>query len=165
MSRERVIAYGSRLLTKCERRYCVTWRELLAVVTFVKQHRSYLVSQRFILRTDHRELTWLCNFHDPEGQLARWLKRLQELDFETIHRQGKKHTNADALSHLPCRQSGRKSHQDKPMTAVAAMSLQPPPDGLSEGLSEGLHDVQLADPTLRPLLRGKEAGSKSNASE
>ena len=51
--RERVIAYGSRLLTKCKRRYCVTRRELLAVVNFVKQHRSYLVDQRFILRTDH----------------------------------------------------------------------------------------------------------------
>ena len=51
--REWVIAYGSRILTKCERRYCVTWRELLAVVTFVKQYHSYLVGQRFILRTDH----------------------------------------------------------------------------------------------------------------
>ena len=29
---ERVIAYGSRLLTKPERQYCVTRRELLAVV-------------------------------------------------------------------------------------------------------------------------------------
>ena len=34
---ERVVAYGSRLLTKPERRYCVTRRELLAVVTFTKQ--------------------------------------------------------------------------------------------------------------------------------
>ena len=32
--RERVIAYGSRLLTKPERQYCVTRRELLAVVVF-----------------------------------------------------------------------------------------------------------------------------------
>ena len=159
--RERDVAYGSRLLTKCERRYCVMRRELLAVVTFVKQYCSYSVGQRFILRTDHGALTWLCNFRDPEGQLARWLERLQELDFKTIHRQGKKHTNADALSRLPCRQCGRKIHQDQPMTAVAALSLQPPPDGLSEGL----RDAQLADPTLGPLLRGKEAGSKPTASE
>ena len=37
--RERVVAYASRVLTKSERRYCVTRRELLAVVTFVKQFR------------------------------------------------------------------------------------------------------------------------------
>ena len=46
---ERVVAYGSRLLTKLERRYCVTRRELLAVVTFSKQYRSYLTGQRFLL--------------------------------------------------------------------------------------------------------------------
>ena len=39
--RERVVAYGSRLLTKPERRYCVTRRELLAVVTFTRQYRCH----------------------------------------------------------------------------------------------------------------------------
>ena len=34
---EKVIAYGSRLMKKTERRYCATRRELLSVVTFVKQ--------------------------------------------------------------------------------------------------------------------------------
>ena len=36
--KERVIAYGSRTMTKEERRYCVTRQELLAVVNFVKQY-------------------------------------------------------------------------------------------------------------------------------
>ena len=95
--RERVISYGSRLLTKPERRYCVTRRELLAVVTFTRQYRSYLAGQRFTLRTDHDSLTWLRNFKEPEGQLVRWLEKLQEFDFEIVHRRGKKHSNADAL--------------------------------------------------------------------
>ena len=47
--RERVIAYGSRLLTKPERQYCVTRRELLAVVYFIQHYRPYLVCRRFTL--------------------------------------------------------------------------------------------------------------------
>lgn len=100
--RERPVAYGSRILTKPERRYCVTRRELLAVVTFIQMYRPYLAGRKFMLRTDHGSLTWLRNFKEPEGQLARWLERLQELEFDIVHRPGKAHCNADALSRLPC---------------------------------------------------------------
>ena len=71
--RERVIAYGSRTLSKPERQYCVTRRELLAVVAFTEHFRHYLLGQPFTLRTDHGSLTWLSNFKEPTGQLARWL--------------------------------------------------------------------------------------------
>ena len=94
--RERVIAYGSPALTKAERQYCVT------VVEFTRQYRSFLVGRKFVLCPDHGSLTWLRNFQDPEGQLARWIERLQELDFYIVHRRGRLHTNADALSRLPC---------------------------------------------------------------
>lgn len=107
---ERAIAYGSCLLSKAERQYCVTCRELLAVVTFTKQFKPYLTGHCFLLRTDHGSLTWLQNFKEPEGQLASWLEQLQEFDFEIVHRQGKQHVNADALSRLPCRQCGRENH-------------------------------------------------------
>ena len=101
---EHVIAYASRILTKPERRYCVTRRELLAVVTFVHHFRQYLLGRRFSLRTDHGSLTWLSHFKEPEGQLARWLERLQEYDFSITHRPRKKHQNADSLSRHPCTQ-------------------------------------------------------------
>lgn len=44
---ERVIAYASRALSKAEKRYCVTRKELLAVVSFVKYFRHYLYGQEF----------------------------------------------------------------------------------------------------------------------
>ena len=44
---------------------------------------------------------WLRNFKEPEGQLARWLERLEEFQFEIVHRKGKVHSNADALSRIP----------------------------------------------------------------
>ena len=131
---KQVIAYGSRLPTKSERQYCVTRQELLTVVTSTHQYRAYLTGQRFLLCTDHGSLTWLCNFKEPEGQLARWLERLQQFKFDTVHRKGKSHTNADALSHLPCRQYGRDSHATLTPTVVAATTLQPLHGDMKEGL-------------------------------
>ena len=104
--KERVIAYGSRTLTKEEQRYCVTRRELLAVVYFLKYYRHYLYGRHFLIRTDHGALRYLVNFKDPQGQLARWLEVLDTYDFDVQHRAGKSHGNADALSRGPCKQCG-----------------------------------------------------------
>eukprot|EP00731_Ephydatia_muelleri_P038701 Em0868g1a len=83
---ERVIAYASRSLTRPEQ-------------------RQYLLGREFTLRTDHGSLVWIRNFKEPEGQLARWLERLQEYNFTVVHRQGLRHCNVDALSRVPCRQN------------------------------------------------------------
>ena len=83
-SSEHVIAYASRLLTKPERNYCVMCKELLAVVTFLNHFRHYLISKPFTIRTDHGTLIWLQNFRSPEGQLARWLEKLQEYQFTIL---------------------------------------------------------------------------------
>ena len=97
---ERVVVYANRLLSKLERRYCVTCKELLAVVVFLHHFQQYLLGRKFILRTDHSSLVWLHNFKEPEGQLTRWLERLEEFQFEVVHRRGKAHCNADALSRM-----------------------------------------------------------------
>ena len=56
---ECVIAYASRSLTRPEQRYCVTRKELLAIVEFVHHFRHYLLGRKFTLRTDHGSLVWL----------------------------------------------------------------------------------------------------------
>ena len=104
---ERVIAYGSRSLSKAERNYCVTRRELLAVVVFLKKFRQFLLGREFDVRTDHGSLRWLVTFKDPEGQLARWNEVLGEYQPNIIHRAGRVHGNADGLSRKPCVQCGR----------------------------------------------------------
>ena len=56
---ERVISYGSYLLTPAQRRYCITRQELLALVRFTEQYKHYLLGTHFYVRTDHNSLTWL----------------------------------------------------------------------------------------------------------
>ena len=95
---ERVVGYASQTLSKAQRNYCTTHRELLAVVQMTRHFRHYLWGRRFHLRTDHSSIRWLLNYKDTEGMIARWLARLQEFDFSIEHRPGNKHLNADGLS-------------------------------------------------------------------
>ncbi|KRX74111.1 Retrovirus-related Pol polyprotein from transposon 17.6 [Trichinella sp. T6] len=82
----------------------------------------YLYGRKFTARTDHNSLKWLRNFWEPEGQVARWLEKLAEFDFEVVHRPGKKHKNADALSRRACRDCG--SSDDCLDIQVAGMALE-----------------------------------------
>ena len=99
---ERVIAYNSKSLNKPERRYCVTCKELLAIVSAVKHFHHYLYGKEFKIRTDHGALKWLMQFKSPEGQVARWIEVLDTYTIHIEHRLGRHHGNADALSHRPC---------------------------------------------------------------
>src|SRR5206468_10859521 len=110
---ERVIAYASRTLSRPERNYCVTRRELLAIVYFAKQFRSYLLGREFLIRTDHSALRWQKLTPEPIGQQARWLERLEEFSYRIEHRPGRKHSNADALSRRPCRQCHRSEEDSE----------------------------------------------------
>ena len=99
--KEKVISYSSFTLTPAQRKYCTTRKELLGVVRFARQFTHYLLGKRFICCTDHNSLTWLLGFKNVEGQLARWLEELVLYDMVVIHRPGKEHVNADALSRIP----------------------------------------------------------------
>ena len=141
---ERVIAYASRTLSRAERNYSVTRRELLAVITFVLHFRQYLLGTTFELRTDHNSLKWLKTFKHPEGQLARWLQKLEEFSFTVQHRPGRKHGNADSLSRL------------EDILPVNATQLSD--ESLCGLTTAEMHDLQLKDETISPVLLAMEAG-------
>ena len=74
--------------------------------------------------------------------MARWLEQLQEFDFSSVHRQGRKHNNADSLSRLPCHQCGHDSHISD--IAVAVTSITEPLDNAQ---------AQQKDPTVAPVFQ------------
>jgi len=116
---EKVLFFASNSLTSTERNYCTTRRELLAVVQYLRKFRHYLMGRKFILRTDHRSLTWLMSWKDPSSsQYFSWIEEIMQFDFEIQHRPGKLHSNADALSRLAeCGQCKIKHNNPKPKRA------------------------------------------------
>ena len=85
--------------------------------------------------------------------MARWLQKLQEYDFNIVHHPGKPHSNADALSRIPCYQCGRSPHEvNQPVISAVQMSDL----SLSICGPVELHASQLADPVIGPILQSKE---------
>jgi transposase InsO family protein len=108
--KEMVLGYYSESLSMEERNYCVTRRELLAVIKALRHFHCYVFRRRFTIRTDHSSLKWLLNFKEPRDQMARWLEELSTYanQYTIEHRPGVKHGNADGLSRIPCRQCKRE---------------------------------------------------------
>ena len=155
--KEYVIAYASRTLTKSERRYCVTKKELLALVHFVKYFRHYLYGKPFTVRTDHGSLRWLMNFKNPEGQIARWIEILAAYDMKIEHRPGRLHRNADRLSRIPCRQcvhNEERKHREKGNLNIAC------PVQMQDEDSIEIKCIQEKDPDISLVKSWIKEGSK-----
>ncbi|GFT62502.1 retrovirus-related Pol polyprotein from transposon 412 [Trichonephila clavipes] len=157
---ERVVAYWSKCLSKPERNYCVTRKELLAIVKAIEHFHHYLYGQKFLLRTDHASLTWIMNFRNTEGQVARWIQRLNEYYFDIRHRKDCSHGNADALSRRPCPENCRhcsrvETKYDYAIRQITT-STATPPDPWSD---EKVREDQMADPDIKPLIEFMESSS------
>ena len=148
---ECVIAYTSRILTKSEQNYCVTKKELLAVV-FLDHFQPYLLGKPFTICMDHGALTWIQKFKQPEGQIAHWLQQLQEYQFTIVHRPGRKYNNADSMSRVPCRQCEILPNENRsPINAVTLPEL-----SLNTHTPSEMQASQLDDLIIGPILQCKE---------
>ncbi len=86
-----------------------TQQRLLAVVMAIELFLYYMTGRHFTVVTDHASLTWLHNFREPEGMVARWKAQLQPFDFAIVHRPDKHHSHADGLSRRTSRPCKRET--------------------------------------------------------
>ncbi|ROT85912.1 hypothetical protein C7M84_003952 [Penaeus vannamei] len=153
---EYVVAYYSCKFSKPERNYCVTRKELAAVVKGLSHFHHYLYGAQFTIRTDHAALRWLKTLKEPEGQLARWLGKLEQYNYQVVHRAGCVHSNADSLSRRPCEPDC--NHCFRCESEITCRRLV-----VSESIAEAdkrWREDQQKDQDLAPVIQWLEAGKK-----
>lgn len=104
---ERPIANASKTLTDTQQRYSQIQKEALSVIFALTKFHQFLYGRKFILITDHKPL--LALFGPTKGtplmaanRLARWALHLSQYEYSIEYRRTDAHSNADALSRLPC---------------------------------------------------------------
>ncbi|XP_070172331.1 protein NYNRIN-like [Polyergus mexicanus] len=93
--------------------------------------------------------------------MARWLERIQQYDFEIVHRKGKLHGNADGLSRRPCAEincnyCNKIDLKKEEFVGRIVFGL--------ENLGNWRKD-QLEDPAIAKILLGKEKDQRPSWQE
>ena len=120
-NRDHVIAYGGRSLSKTEKNWSASDIECLAVIEGIREYKTYLSNNEFIVYTDHKPLQYLMTQKGATGRLARWSLELQGYNFHIFHKIGKTNVVADSLSR---RRYSEDSNQNHAKTSTDTCSME-----------------------------------------
>lgn len=90
----------ARSLSKSERNYSTTKRELLAVIFALDKFHQFLWGNPFTLYTDHKALTYLHTQKIANPMMINWLDTLLNYTFTVVHLPGLKNVLPDRLLRL-----------------------------------------------------------------
>jgi hypothetical protein len=117
----RPVMFFGRKLTKVERRYSTTERELLSIVYGYKICYHLVYGRKIVFQTDHQPLVTLAKLKEPFGRLGRLFHYLVDVDFEIRFIPGRQNFLADFMSRAV---SENLETEDDTFTRIEVNSLQ-----------------------------------------
>ncbi|SAL96875.1 hypothetical protein [Absidia glauca] len=94
------IGFFARALSKSERNYNTTKRELLAIVFALNKFHKYVWGNHFTLFTDHKALTYIHTQKYQNTMMINWCDTILQYNFTVAHIPGMRNVLPDALSRL-----------------------------------------------------------------
>ena len=159
----KVVAHGSRALTKTEQKYGQIEREALSILFGCLKFQIYLLGEKFTILTDHLPL--IPCFNNPKTQqpyrIERMRMKLQRFDYDVKHIPGKSNISDYMSRHLNT-SSYEPTKQEREIEAHVHFIIQKSLDCVS--IEEMQYDTA-RDTTLskiRELLRKEEIINKND---
>ena len=100
MQQGKPIAYISKALGERNRHMSVYDKEFLALILAVEKWRPYLQRSPFVIKTDHKSLTFLGEQQLQSELQRKTMARLMGLQFQIVYKKGVENRVADALSRV-----------------------------------------------------------------
>lgn len=94
------VAFASKTFTQGESNKSTIEQELIAIHWAILHFRPYIYGKRFLVKSDHRPLSYLFSMKNPSSKLTRMRLDLEEYDFVVEYLKGKENYVADALSRI-----------------------------------------------------------------
>ena len=94
------VAFLSKALGESHKHLSIYEKEFLALIMAVEKWRQYLQRGEFVIKTDHKSLSYLTeqNLHSEMQRKA--MTRLMSLQFKVVYKKGHDNLAADALSRV-----------------------------------------------------------------
>ena len=94
------MVYYSKKLTLLELNYNIYNKELLVIITVLKEWRAFLqgIIELFIIKTDYKNLTGFLTIKKLNYRQVRWVKMLIKYYFKIKHVKGIDNIKADIFS-------------------------------------------------------------------
>ena len=94
------IAYASRALTDCQKKYAQIEKELLAIVFGCDKFHDYIYGRTVVVESDHKPLEQIFKkpLHQSPLRLQRMLLKLQKYSLKVVYKKGAELYLADQLS-------------------------------------------------------------------
>ena len=99
-SKGQPVAFASRKLTDTEQRWSTLDKETMAIVWSIEKFRIFLLGRQFIVKSDHKPISYLFKSDKVPDKVHRWRTRLSDYSFKVEYIQGSENFVADCMSRV-----------------------------------------------------------------